>query len=95
LETRVRAAVIRARGDDAIQHSGGRPHISVGYSYSPANSDPLNSRLRNTVTPRRAPLTVDRVHLLNVIWEETPLSPQGTLGWQMSWESVAEIPLAG
>ncbi|MFJ4572125.1 2'-5' RNA ligase family protein [Streptomyces sp. NPDC088846] len=95
LEHRVRAAVVRARGEDAIQHSGGRPHISLGYSYAAASSDKLNGELRNTVVPRRAPLLIDRVHLMDVTWTEQPIGPDGTLGWQMTWTSVAEIPLAG
>ncbi|GAA2442937.1 hypothetical protein GCM10010433_50180 [Streptomyces pulveraceus] len=31
LGSRVWTAVVRARGEDAIQHSGGRPHMSIGY----------------------------------------------------------------
>ncbi|MEU9564086.1 2'-5' RNA ligase family protein [Streptomyces sp. NPDC048161] len=95
LGSRVRAAVVRARGEDAIQHSGGRPHMSIGYSYAAASSDKLNSKLRNTVIPRRASLWIDRVYLLDVMWTERPIGSDGTLGWQMTWTCVAEIPLAG
>ncbi|MEU8954908.1 hypothetical protein AB0C93_11445 [Streptomyces sp. NPDC048518] len=86
---RIRSAIRKVRGDEALQHPGGRPHISLGYSYGAASSDPLNSELRNKVTPRRAPLLVDRVHLLDVAWTfDTELG-----GWRMTWEPVAEISL--
>lgn len=86
---RTRSAIRKARGDEALQHSGGRPHISLGYSYGTASSDPLNSELRNKVVPRRATLLADRVHLLDVAWTfDDELG-----GWRMSWEVVAEIPL--
>ncbi|ROQ70228.1 hypothetical protein EDD93_4740 [Streptomyces sp. 840.1] len=86
---RVRSAIRKARGDGALQHSGGRPHISGGYSYGAASSDPLNSELRNKVVPRRATLLVDRVHLLDVAWT----FDEGLGGWRMTWEPVAEILL--
>lgn len=86
---RIRSAIRKARGDMALQHVGGRPHISLGYSYASASSDPLNSELRNKVAPRRATLLVDRVHLLDVAW-----TLDETLGgWRMAWEPVAEFPL--
>ncbi|TFI21280.1 hypothetical protein [Streptomyces sp. 4R-3d] len=86
---RIRTAIRTTRGDEALVHSGGRPHISLGYSYGSASSDPLNSELRNKVVPRRAPLFIDRVHLLDVAWTlDEELS-----GWRMTWEPVAEIPL--
>lgn len=86
---RVRSAIRKSRGERALQHSGGRPHISLGYSYASAASDPLNSELRNKVTPRRATLAVDRVHILDVAWTfDADLG-----GWRMAWERVAEIPL--
>ncbi|MCZ1012145.1 hypothetical protein [Streptomyces lydicus] len=87
---RIRTAISKTRGDVALQHSGGRPHISLGYSWGSASSDPLNSELRNKVVPRRATLFVDRVHLLDVAW--TLDDDLG--GWRMSWERVAEIPLS-
>lgn len=86
-----RTAIRKARGEAALQHSGGRLHISLGYADGTGSSDRLNSRLRNEVTPRRAPLLVDRVHLLAVTWTED----EGSGGWRMSWDSVAEIPLGG
>lgn len=91
LQERVRSAIRATRGDSALQHSGGRPHMSVGYSWASADSDALNSTLRNTITPRRAPLRVDAVHLLDVRYDTAP----DTGGWRMTWESLAEIPLTG
>lgn len=90
LQERVRAAIRTTRGDAALQHVGGRLHMSLGYSYDAANSDPLNSQLR-AITPRRAPLRVDTVHLLNVHFAIAP----DTGGWRMTWEPLAEIPLGG
>ncbi|WP_405842572.1 2'-5' RNA ligase family protein [Streptomyces platensis] len=58
LQNRVRTAIRTARGNAALQHTGGRLHVSVGYSYDTANSDRLNSALR-ALTPRRAPLHVN------------------------------------
>jgi hypothetical protein len=86
---RIRKAIRKTRGDRALQHSGGRPHISLGYSYSSTSSDPLNSELRNKVVPRRATLFVDRVHLLDVAWT----LDEELGGWRMTWEPVAEIPV--
>lgn len=88
---RIRSAIRTARGDQALRHSGGRPHISLGYGYGSASSDPLNGELRNKVVPRRATLFVDRVHLLDVAWA----LDEDLGGWRMSWEPVAEIPLGG
>ncbi|MER5549993.1 2'-5' RNA ligase family protein [Streptomyces sp. NPDC002589] len=90
LRERVRAAIRATRGDSALLHDGGRLHMSLGYSYDAANSDPLNSRLR-AITPRRAPLSVDTLHLLNVRFAIAP----DTGGWRLSWEPIAEIPLGG
>ncbi|MGP4115299.1 2'-5' RNA ligase family protein [Streptomyces sp. 4N509B] len=90
LRERVRAAIRETRGDVALQHDGGRLHCSLGYSYDAADPDPLNSRLR-ALTPRRAPLHVDSLHLLNVRFEVA----KDTGGWRLSWEPIAEIPLGG
>ena len=90
LQGRTRAAIRATRGDAALQHNGGRIHCSLGYSYDSASSDRLNSALR-APTPRRAPLYVDTLHLLNVRFEIA----QDTGGWRLSWEPIAEIPLGG
>ncbi|MFG2836403.1 hypothetical protein ACGFYE_15575 [Streptomyces zaomyceticus] len=86
-----RTAIREVRGEAALQHQGGRGHFSVLYADGTGSSDQLNSRLRNEITPRRAPLYVDRVHLVSVTWTEDEASG----GWRMSMESVAEIPLGG
>ncbi|MFD6115157.1 2'-5' RNA ligase family protein [Streptomyces yangpuensis] len=91
LTERVRAAIRKTRGEGALQHSGGRPHLSLGYSYGDTSSDGLNGPLRNEITPRQVPLRVDRVHLLDVTWAFAA----DIGGWRMSWEPVAEIPLRG
>ncbi|WP_406303642.1 2'-5' RNA ligase family protein [Streptomyces sp. NBC_00885] len=88
LQEGVRTAIRKTRGDTALQHSGGRPHMQLGYSYGAASSDLLNSVLRG-LTPRRAPLRVGSVHLLDVCFAIAP----DTGGWRMTWEPVAEIPL--
>ncbi|MFE4018647.1 hypothetical protein ACFXPZ_14660 [Streptomyces sp. NPDC059101] len=90
LQERVRTAIRATRGDAALQHDGGRLHCSLGYSYAAANSDRLNSALR-ALTPRRAPLHVGALHLLNVRFEIA----EETGGWRLLWEPIAEIPLAG
>lgn len=91
LQERVRSAIRSTRGETALQHQTGRPHMSLGYAYDSADSDALNSTLRNNIIPRRASLRVDAVHLLDVRYDIAP----DTGGWRMTWESLAEIPLAG
>jgi hypothetical protein len=90
LQDRVRAAIRATRGNAALQHDGGRIHCSLGYSYDTASSDRLNGALRS-ITPRRAPLHVDTLHLLNVRYDIAA----DTGGWRISWEPIAEIPLGG
>ncbi|MFF9785047.1 hypothetical protein [Streptomyces nigrescens] len=90
LQRRVQAAIRMTRGDGALLHNGGRIHCSLGYSYDTASSDRLNSALR-AITPRRAPLHVDSLHLLSVRYDIA----QDSGGWRMSWEPIAEIPLGG
>ncbi|MEU3402932.1 2'-5' RNA ligase family protein [Streptomyces sp. NPDC006670] len=91
LQERVRSAIRSTRGETALQHQTGRPHMSLGYAYDSGDSDELNSTLRNTITPRRAPLQVDAVHLLDVRYDTAP----DTGGWRMTWKSLAELPLTG
>ncbi|MFJ4745445.1 2'-5' RNA ligase family protein [Streptomyces sp. NPDC088775] len=93
LQDRVRSVLRAVRGDRAVTPSADRPHLSLGYACAAADSDPLNSVLRTTITPRRAPLLVDRVHVVDVTWAYE--SMPGGDGWQMSWTPVAEIPLRG
>lgn len=91
LQDRVRTAIRTARGDAALQHDTGRLHMSLGYAYDTADSDSLNGILRNRITPRRAPMRVDAIHLLSVRYDIAP----DTGGWRMSWAPVAELPLGG
>ncbi|WP_159402067.1 MULTISPECIES: hypothetical protein [Streptomyces] len=51
----------------------------------------MNGILRNRITPRRAPMRVDAIHLLSVRYDIAP----DTGGWRMSWAPVAEVPLGG
>ena len=90
LQERVRAAIRTTRGDATLQHVGGRLHMPLGYSCDSASAGSLNSRPR-AITPRRAPLHVDTLHLLNVRFAIAPDAG----GWKLSWEPLAEIPLGG
>ncbi|MFE1405479.1 2'-5' RNA ligase family protein [Streptomyces sp. NPDC058770] len=92
LQNRVRDVIRAVRGEGAVMPSSDRPHLSLGYAYAEADSDPLNSVLRTRVTPRRAPLAVDRIHVLDVKWLRTVM-PTGVEGWRMSWDTVAVVPL--
>ncbi|MFB6984500.1 2'-5' RNA ligase family protein [Streptomyces sp. NPDC056304] len=92
LQDRVREVIRTVRGEHAVMPTAGRPHFSLGYAYAEADSDPLSSVLRTTITPRRAALFVDRVHVVDVEWFRAAM-PSGVEGWRMSWESVTVIPL--
>ena len=87
----VRDALREVRGPAAIQHDGGRMHMSLGYSYDTADSDPLQSALRR-ISPSHARFRVSALHLLDVQFRERQ-QPDGRRGWEMSWEPVATIPL--
>jgi hypothetical protein len=91
LKGRVRDAFREARGPDVIRHDGGRPHISLGYSWDTADSDTLLSALRQ-ITPSHAPFHVTRVHLLDVQFREHARD-DGATAWAISWDTVATIPL--
>ncbi|MFJ9379275.1 2'-5' RNA ligase family protein [Streptomyces sp. NPDC101455] len=90
LQTRVRTAIRTTRGESAIQHNGGRAHMTIGSAYAARSSDPLTARLR-ALTPRRATMHVRTVFLLDV-WHA--IAPD-TGGWRINWYPVAEIPLHG
>ncbi|MFJ2627663.1 2'-5' RNA ligase family protein [Streptomyces sp. NPDC087532] len=92
LQDRVREAIRAVRGEHAVMPSADRPHLSLGYAYAEADSDPLNSVLRTTITPRRAALFVDRVHVLDVEWFRAAMAG-GVEGWRMAWDSVTVVPL--
>lgn len=54
-------AVGRVCGPRALAYEAGPPHISLSYCRAPIDSGVLQSRLRRTARPSRAPLTVTRV----------------------------------
>lgn len=87
----VRDAVREVRGDDAVLHDGGRPHMALGYSWDTADSDPLNSTLR-AITPRRVPVTISRLYLLDVTFTQQPLA-DGHSSCDISWTPIAALPL--
>ncbi|MEU7576737.1 2'-5' RNA ligase family protein [Streptomyces sp. NPDC041068] len=91
LQAHVHKALLDARGPSSVQYEPGRPHASLGYSFGSADSDPLQSTLRK-ITPRHAPWSVSRVHVLDVAYHYAEAG-NGQMAWRMSWESVAQIPL--
>ncbi|AJC54978.1 hypothetical protein GZL_02387 [Streptomyces sp. 769] len=92
LRSRVREAFREARGTDAVrERDGGRPHMSLGYSWDTASSDTLQSALRR-ITPSHAPFHVDHVQLFDVQFRERARHPEAA-AWEISWQPVATIPL--
>ncbi|WP_055530182.1 2'-5' RNA ligase family protein [Streptomyces graminilatus] len=91
LKGRVQDAFVEARGPAVIQHDGGRHHMSLGYSWDTADSDPLQSALRK-ISPSHVPFHVDRVHLLEVQFREHTRHG-GKSAWELSWDPVAVIRL--
>ncbi|MGW1194452.1 2'-5' RNA ligase family protein [Streptomyces sp. NPDC002536] len=91
LRGRVRDAFREARGPEVIQHDGGRHHLSLGYSWGTADSDPLQSALRR-IAPSHAVFHVDRVHLLDVQFRERARE-DGNTAWEISWTPVSALPL--
>lgn len=65
--------------------------MAVGYSWDTADSDPLNSTLR-AITPRRVPVTISRLHLLDVTFTQQPRA-DGHSSWEISWTPIAVLPL--
>ncbi|GAA2255718.1 hypothetical protein GCM10010430_44430 [Kitasatospora cystarginea] len=93
LRERVRDAIREVRGPGALLHNGGRPHMSLGYAWDEASSDALQTALRR-ISPSHAPVRFGAVQLLNVLFQEQP-RPDGATAWELSWEPVATIELAG
>jgi len=89
LRDRVRQALVSVRGPGTLQHDGGRAHMTLGYAWGNADSDPLQSALRR-ISPSHATMTIDRVHLLDVCFRQRH---DDTAGWAISWNQIAEIPL--
>jgi hypothetical protein len=67
-------------------------HMSLGYAYGTADSDPLQRALRR-ISPSHARFRITARHLLDVQVRERP-QPDGRRGWELSWEPVAVVPLA-
>lgn len=65
LSHEVRSVLREVRGDAAGTYRQPKPHISLGYARTAADSDPWQSALRQ-VDPNHAPLTVTEVHLVEV-----------------------------
>ncbi|MFZ3475493.1 hypothetical protein ACODT4_41480 [Streptomyces sp. 2.9] len=65
--------------------------MALGYSRDTADSDPLNSTLR-AITPRRVPVTISRLHLLDVQFTQQPLDG-GHSSWDISWTPITMLPL--
>jgi len=91
LRNLARAALWEVHDSPAIWHEGGRGHASLGYAYTAADSDPLQSTLRR-ISPSHAPLVVSHLHLLDVRWTAHP-APAGGDRWEMSWRTIAVLPL--
>ncbi|MEV6957572.1 2'-5' RNA ligase family protein [Streptomyces sp. NPDC051183] len=92
LKERVRAAIREVRGHGALLHDGGRPHMSLGYAWAEASSDTLQTALRR-ISPSHTPFHITELRLLDVLFQQGP-RPGGQTAWELSWESVATIPLA-
>ncbi|WP_327416405.1 hypothetical protein [Streptomyces sp. NBC_01233] len=78
-------------GQDVGQRSAANPTYKLGYSWGTADSDPLNSTLR-AITPRRVPVTISRLHLLDVTFTQQPLDGCRS-AWDISWTPIAVLPL--
>jgi hypothetical protein len=88
LGERVRAAIRGVFGDEGLRYDPGTPHITLAYATGHEDSGIVQSRLRRTVRPSRAPLTIDAVWLLDVI--------QDADRSQYRWHPpIARIPLRG
>ncbi|MFJ1757253.1 2'-5' RNA ligase family protein [Kitasatospora sp. NPDC088134] len=66
-------------------------HMSLGYSYDSGDSDRLQSALRR-VRPGHATMTVTGVQLVDVLFRQVP-APGGRRAWELSWNTLATIPL--
>ncbi|MGW3228732.1 hypothetical protein [Kitasatospora sp. NPDC001095] len=93
LRERVRDAIREVRGPGALLHDGGRHHISLGYAWAEASSDALQTALRG-ISPSHVPVRFGALQLLDVTFQQVS-RPGGELAWELSWEPVAAIPLAG
>ncbi|WP_285752435.1 2'-5' RNA ligase family protein [Lentzea sp. NBRC 105346] len=86
LVDRVRSAAAGVFGEDKVQYSNGRPHITLAYATGDGDSGVIAGRLRGA-TDLRATLTVDTVRLVDVLVDADL--------FQFRWEELAVIPLRG
>ncbi|MFF4814548.1 hypothetical protein ACFY2K_08160 [Kitasatospora sp. NPDC001309] len=93
LREQVRDAIREVRGPGALLHDGGRHHISLGYAWAEASSDALQTALRR-ISPSHVTVRFSALHLLDVKFQQVP-RPGDELAWELTWEPVATIPLAG
>lgn len=61
----VRSVLREVRGEAAGTYRQPKPHISLAYAHTTADSDPWQSALRR-VDPNHAPLTLTEIHLVTV-----------------------------
>ncbi|GAB3943715.1 hypothetical protein GCM10029976_066740 [Kribbella albertanoniae] len=82
-----RAAISQVLGSDAVRPEGAgqRPHASLGYGLTNADSDPLIGDL-NALDPAAVTFSVDQVHLLAV--------DQDLTAGIYTWRPLATIALA-
>ncbi|MFB9907842.1 2'-5' RNA ligase family protein [Allokutzneria oryzae] len=84
LVTLAKTAAGAVFGKAAVQYSGGRPHISLGYATGDGDSGIIQTTLR-AATDLRATLTVDAVRLVDTHFDRDLV--------QFRWEDLAVIPL--
>ncbi|WP_229070408.1 2'-5' RNA ligase family protein [Actinoplanes sp. DH11] len=82
----VHEAVGAVRGPEALRYHAGIPHMTIGYANGEADNADIQRDLRR-VRPSHAPMTIDRVHLVDVAVDATAKT--------VTWSPIAEIPLGG
>jgi hypothetical protein len=88
LSSAVRDAILTTFGPGSVDYDPGPPHVTLAYATGPEDSGVVQSQLRRTVRPNRAPMTVNAVWLLDVI--------QDVDRSQYRWlEPIARISLDG
>ena len=81
---RGRAVIRDVLGDNAINYSASRPHITLGYARGPGDSGVVQSKLRNS-TDQRPRLTVTEVRLVDVT--------QDPVLHEYRWDEITRLPL--
>lgn len=85
LYTRTRRAISTSLGAGAVDSVTLPPHVSVGYANADGDSGEVQSRLRRTVRPSHARMSVREVHLVDVV--------QDVARCEYRWRPVARVPL--